>query len=277
MKIVESKFLGFCSGVNFAYNLVNKYLTKNSEVYLLKELVHNKDVNLELKRKGLKIVNEISEIPDEKILIAPAHGISLEDEEYSKKKRLKIVKATCPLVVKSLILGKKILKEDKNLIIIGEKNHQEIKYLYSHLKSPRTYLIDLNDEIPKLDGKTGVIIQTTQSFEIYEEIKKRIKSVIKNVEFYDTICSESLLRQKEIYQIAKKVDLLIVIGGKNSSNTKRLYELGNKLIRTYQIENEKEIKKEWFNKVKIVGIISGTSTPMQTIERVKKKCLELQL
>lgn len=276
MKIVESKFLGFCSGVNFAYNLVNKFLTENSEVYLLKELVHNKDVNLELKRKGLKIVNQISEIPDEKILIAPAHGMSLEDEEYAKKKKLKIVNATCPLVIKSLILGKKILNEDKNLIIIGEKNHQEIKYLYSHLKSSKTYLIDLNDEIPKINGKTGVIIQTTQSFQIYEEIKKRIKFTINNVEFYSTICSESLLRQKEVYEIAKKVDLLVVIGGKNSSNTKRLYELGNKQVRTHQIENENEIKKEWFDKVKVIGIISGTSTPKQTIERIKKKCLGLQ-
>lgn len=276
MRIVESKFLGFCSGVNFAYNLVNKFLSENGEVYLLKELVHNKDVNIELKRKGLKIVSEVSEIPDEKTLIAPAHGISLEDEEYAKKKKLKIVKATCPLVIKSLILGKKILKEDKNLIIFGEKNHQEIKYLYSHLKSPKTYLIDLYDEIPKIDGKTGVIIQTTQSFQIYEEIKKRIKSVITNVEFYNTICNESLLRQKEIFEIVKKVDILIVIGGKNSSNTKRLYELGNKLIKTYHIENVDDIKKEWFDNVEVIGIISGTSTPIQTIEKVKKKCLELQ-
>jgi len=276
MKIIEGKYLGFCSGVNFAYNLVNKVLNEEKEVYLLKELVHNKDVNLELKKKGLIIVDEISEVPENKILIAPAHGISLEDEEFAKKKNLKIINATCPLVIKSLILGKKVLEKNENLIIIGEKNHQEIKYLYSHLKSPKTYLIDSNDEIPEIKGKVGVIIQTTQSFEFYEEMKKRIKKTNKEVEFYNTICNESFLRQKEIYEIIKKVDILIVIGGKNSSNTKRLYEIGNKLIKTYQVENENEIKKDWFNGVKVVGIISGTSTPMETIEKVKKKCLELQ-
>jgi len=276
MKIVEGKYLGFCSGVNFAYNLVNKVLNEEKEVYLLKELVHNKDVNLELKKKGLIIVDEVSEVPENKILIAPAHGISLEDEEFAKKKNLKIINATCPLVIKSLILGKKVLEKNENLIIIGEKNHQEIKYLYSHLKSPKTYLIDSNDEIPEIKGKVGVIIQTTQSFEFYEEMKKRIKKTNKEVEFYNTICNESFLRQKEIYEIIKKVDILIVIGGKNSSNTKRLYEIGNKLIKTYQVENENEVKKDWFNGVKVVGIISGTSTPMETIEKVKKKCLELQ-
>ncbi len=276
MKIIESNYLGFCSGVNYAYNLVNKTLNKESEIYLLNELVHNKDVNYELKQKGLKIVNEISQIPEGKILIAPAHGISLEDEELAKKKKLKIINATCPLVIKSLVLGKKILKDGKNLIIIGEKNHQEIKYLLSHLRSSKTYLIDKNDDIPKIEGEVSVIIQTTQSFEFYEEMKKRIKLINDNVEFFDTICNESFIRQKEVYEIAKNVDLLIVVGGKNSSNTKRLYEIGSKLVKTYKIENENEIKKEWFNKVKVVGIISGTSTPIKIIQKVKEKCLKLQ-
>ncbi|MGC8943325.1 MAG: 4-hydroxy-3-methylbut-2-enyl diphosphate reductase [Caldisericia bacterium] len=276
MKIIESNYLGFCSGVNYAYNLVNKTLNKESEIYLLNELVHNKDVNSELKQKGLKIVNEISQIPEGKILIAPAHGISLEDEELAKKKKLKIINATCPLVIRSLVLGKKILKDGKNLIIIGEKNHQEIKYLLSHLRSSKTYLIDKNDDIPKIEGEIGVIIQTTQSFEFYEEMKKRIKLINDNVEFFDTICNESFIRQKEVYEIAKNVDLLIVVGGKNSSNTKRLYEIGSKLVKTYKIENENEIKKEWFNKVKVVGIISGTSTPIKIIQKVKEKCLKLQ-
>ena len=276
MEIIESRFLGFCNGVNYAYNLANKILNEKNEVYLLKELVHNKDVNSELREKGLEIVDEISRIPDDVTLITPAHGISLEEEDLAKKKRLKIIKATCPLVTKSLILGKKILKDGNDLIIIGEKNHQEIKYLYSYLKGSKTHLIDIDDEIPKIKGRVDVIIQTTQSYEFYEEMKKKIKSVNSDVEFFDTLCNESLLRQKEVYEISKKVDLLLVIGGKNSSNTKRLYEIGVKLIKTYQIENENEIKKDWFNGVKVVGIISGTSTPIKTIQNIKKKCLELQ-
>lgn len=276
MKIIKSKYLGFCSGVEFAYNLTNKILEREVEVYLLKELVHNKDVNLELKNKGLKIVNKINEVPESKILIAPAHGMTLEDEEIAKKTKLKIVRATCPFVIRSLLIGKKIVNNGDNLFIIGEKNHQEMKFLYSHLKSPKTYLIDKSDDIPKINEKIGVIIQTTQSVEYYDEMKKKISSVNKDVIFFDTLCKESFLRQKEILELVKKVDLLLVIGGKNSSNTKRLYEISSKYVKTYHIEDESELKKDWFNGVNCVGIISGTSTPIETINKVEKRCLELQ-
>lgn len=277
MEILESKFLGFCTGVKRAYKLVKNELSKGIKVYINKELVHNRDVNLELQKEGLVVVKDIKDIPDGSAYIIPAHGLSLEDFELAKKKNLRIIDATCPLVIKSLIIGKKVLQKGDFLFIIGEKNHQEIIFLFSNLKkSEKTFVIDEGDEIPNIEGKVSVIIQSTQSEEYYEKMKNKIKYKIKEVVFYDTICKESEKRQLEVKELAKNVDLLLVVGGKNSSNTKRLYEIGKRFVKTYHIENENEIKLEWFKNVKRVGIISGTSTPDSVIKRVKKKCLKLQ-
>lgn len=277
MEIIESRFLGFCSGVKRAYNLVKKELNRGIKVYINKELVHNRDVNLELQKEGLVVVKDIKEIPDDSTYIIPAHGLSHEEFELANKKNLRIIDATCPLVIKSLLIGKKILKRGDFLFIIGEKNHQEILFLYSNLKSEKTFVIDENDEVPNVKGNVGVIIQSTQSEDYYNKMKIKIKQKLTNVIFYNTICTESEKRQNEVIEIAKKVDLLLVVGGKISSNTKRLYEIGKRFVKTYHIENENEIELEWFKDVKIVGIVSGTSTPDFVIERVKEKCLKLQL
>ncbi|MDI6861709.1 MAG: 4-hydroxy-3-methylbut-2-enyl diphosphate reductase [Caldisericia bacterium] len=276
MEIIESKFLGFCSGVKRAYELVKKELNRRGKVYINKELVHNKDVNMELEREGLIVVRDLNEIPEKSTFIIPAHGLSFEEYMFANKKNLNIVDATCPLVIKSLIIGKKILQKGQFLFIIGEKNHQEIIFLYSNLKSEKTFVIDENDNIPHINGVVGVIVQTTQSEEFYKKMKNKISEKIKNVVFYDTICKESKKRQIEVEEVAKKVDLLLVIGGKNSSNTKRLYEIGKKFVKTYHIENEDEIENDWFINIKKVGIVSGTSTPDFVIERIKEKCLKLQ-
>ncbi|MCX8095500.1 MAG: 4-hydroxy-3-methylbut-2-enyl diphosphate reductase [Caldisericia bacterium] len=276
MEIIESKYLGFCSGVKRAYKLVKEKLNKGTKVYINKELVHNKDVNIELEKEGLIISKNIEEIPDNSIYTVPAHGLSLDDFKIANNKNLIIIDATCPFVIKSLKIGKKVLQEGKYLFIVGEKTHQEIIFLYSNLKGERTFVIDENDEIPYINGKVGVIIQSTKSEEYYEHMKNKIKAKVKDVVFYNTICKESQKRQMEVKELAKKVDILLVIGGKNSSNTKRLYEIGKKFVKTYHIENENEIERQWFIDVKRVGIISGTSTPNFIIEKVKEKCLKLQ-
>lgn len=276
MKIIISKYIGFCSGVKRAYRLVKEELEKNGYVYINKELVHNKDVNKELEKEGLLIVKDLKSIPDGSTFVIPAHGLSEEDLKIAISKKFKIIDATCPLVIRSLNIGRKIIESGDYLFIIGEKNHQEIIFLYSNLKSDKTFVIDENDDIPNINGRVGVIIQTTQSEEYYDMMKEKISKLIKDVVFYDTICIESKKRQIEAIKLAKKVDLLLIVGGKNSSNTKRLYEIANKYVKAYHIENETEIDNHWFENVSKVGIISGTSTPDEIIERVKERCLKLQ-
>ena len=276
MEIILSKNIGFCSGVLFAYKLSLKALEEEKEVYMLGELVHNKDVNRELAEKGLRVVKSVKEVPDGKTLILPAHGARKEDVELGKRKNLKLIHATCPFVERSLKIGRKVLKEGNSLFILGEKNHAEVRYLYSYLKNDRTFALDKEDGIPEVKGKVEVIIQSTMSENFYNLMKERIIKKNKFVTFHNTLCMESVKRQREVKKLSKKVDLLLVVGGLNSSNTKRLYEIGKMYIAAYHIETERDIRPEWFKGVKVVGIVSGTSTPMRIIEKVKKRCLELQ-
>jgi len=276
MEIILSKNIGFCSGVLFAYKLSLKALEEEKEVYMLGELVHNKDVNRELAEKGLRVVKSVKEVPDGKTLILPAHGARKEDVELGKRKNLKLIPATCPFVERSLKIGRKVLKEGNSLFILGEKNHAEVRYLYSYLKNDRTFALDKEDGIPEVKGKVEVIIQSTMSENFYNLMKERIIKKNKFVTFHNTLCMESVKRQREVKKLSKKVDLLLVVGGLNSSNTKRLYEIGKMYIAAYHIETERDIRPEWFKGVKVVGIVSGTSTPMRIIEKVKKRCLELQ-
>ena len=276
MEIILSKNIGFCSGVLFAYKLSLKALVEEKEVYMLGELVHNKDVNRELAEKGLRVVKSVKEVPDGKTLILPAHGARKEDVELGKRKKLKLIHATCPFVERSLKIGRKVLKEGNSLFILGEKNHAEIRYLYSYLKNDRTFALGKEDGIPEVKGKVEVIIQSTMSENFYNLMKERIIKKNKFVTFHNTLCMESVKRQREVKKLSKKVDLLLVVGGLNSSNTKRLYEIGKIYTTAHHIETERDIRPEWFKGVKVVGIVSGTSTPMRIIEKVKKRCLELQ-
>jgi len=276
MEIILSKNIGFCSGVLFAYKLSLKALVEEKEVYMLGELVHNKDVNRELAEKGLRVVKSVKEVPDGKTLILPAHGARKEDVELGKRKKLKLIHATCPFVERSLKIGRKVLKEGNSLFILGEKNHAEVRYLYSYLKNDRTFALDKEDEIPEVKGKVEVIIQSTMSENFYNLMKERIIKKNKFVTFHNTLCMESVKRQREVRKLSKRVDLLLVVGGLNSSNTKRLHEIGKMYTTAYHIETERDIRPEWFKGVKVVGIVSGTSTPMRIIEKVKKRCLELQ-
>jgi len=276
MEIILSKNIGFCSGVLFAYKLSLKALEEEKEVYMLGELVHNKDVNRELAEKGLRVVKSVKEVPDGKTLILPAHGARKEDVELGKRKNLKLIHATCPFVERSLKIGRKVLKEGNSLFILGEKNHAEVRYLYSYLKNDRTFALDKEDGIPEVKGKVEVIIQSTMSENFYNLMKERIIKKNKFVTFHNTLCMESVKRQREVKKLSKKVDLLLVVGGLNSSNTKRLHEIGKMYTTAYHIETERDIRPEWFKGVKVVGIVSGTSTPMRIIEKVKKRCLELQ-
>lgn len=276
IQIMLSENIGFCSGVLFAYKLSLKTLSEEKEVYMLGELVHNRDVNRELKEKGLKVVKSVNEVPDGKTLILPAHGAKKEDIELGKRKKLKLVPATCPFVERSLRIGREVLSRGNYLFILGEKNHAEVRFLYSYLKGEKTWALRKEDSVPRVDGRVEVIIQSTMSEEFYSLMKKRILEKNKDVTFYNTLCTESLKRQREVVELAKKVDLLLVVGGLNSSNTRRLYEIGRKYTISHHIESEKDIKSEWFKNIKRVGIISGTSTPLRIIERIKKRCLELQ-
>ncbi len=279
MKIIIAKNAGFCPGVNNAIKKVIEISEKTKKkVYTLGPLIHNKDVIKSLEEKEIKAVEDIGEIDDFKnsILVIRAHGIPPELEEKIKKTGIEVIDATCPLV-KNV---HKIIQEYKEkgyiTIIVGDKNHAEVIGLKGYA-GENSYVISSKEEaynLPFLE-KANIVSQTTQEEEFFYEIVEVIKPKIKEIVISNTICNPTKLRQKETYEYSRNCDLVIVIGGKHSANTQRLFQITSKLAKkSILIENENEIDFEKIKNKNTIFITAGASTPGWLIERVEKKIKE---
>jgi len=271
MEIYVARSAGFCYGVKRAIKLAKKTLEENKNIYCytLGPIIHNPSVVNDLEKDGLKVVNNISDVK-EGVLVIRSHGISKEEKEYIKKnKAIKVVDATCPFVEKALAIIELLKKERYYIFYLGDKNHPEVKGLLSYIENDAFVFLNV-DEIPeKKFKKVGLISQTTQKLELLQSAVKKLLPLCEELRVYNTICKTTTVRQKEAKELAKKVDLMIVLGGKMSSNTKKLTEIcKEELEKTYHIETVKELKKSWFKGVKKVGITAGASTPKEHIQEV---------
>ncbi|MDR0401892.1 MAG: 4-hydroxy-3-methylbut-2-enyl diphosphate reductase [Endomicrobium sp.] len=277
-KIKITDNAGFCFGVERAINLIEKVINKNREVYTIGPIIHNPQEVERLEKKNVKVLTDIDKIKN-CFLILRTHGIPyLLYKKLRKNKSINIIDATCPFVKKTqkIIsrLGNSIKSKNEMIIIIGERSHPEIIALMSYNKSCSKCVViesiveaqNFNDKCCKLN----VITQTTQTLENFENIIKILKKRYK-IKAYNTICKTTFERQKSAKDLAKCVDLMIVIGGKNSSNTMKLFKACSLNTSTYHIETEKELKKKWLLNVKKIGLTAGTSTPYWIIKRVEKK------
>jgi 4-hydroxy-3-methylbut-2-enyl diphosphate reductase len=261
---------GFCFGVKRAIDLVEKTLNEKSEVYTLGPIIHNPQEVKRLKENGVKILNDIDCVKSGCIILR-THGISLELRNRLEKDRtLYIIDATCPFVKKAQDIIKNLSSQETTIIIVGENSHPEVEALVSYgagkcvvIESPKEAL-----EF-KGTGELNIVSQTTQTPQnfnvIVEILKKRFK-----VNIYNTICKATLERQESAKKLAKKVDLMIVIGGKNSGNTTRLAEICKAQTKTYHIETIDELDDKWFNNIKTVGLTAGASTPHNIIKSVQR-------
>jgi 4-hydroxy-3-methylbut-2-enyl diphosphate reductase len=262
---------GFCFGVKRAIDLVEKTLNEKPEVYTLGPIIHNPQEVKRLKDKGVKILNDIDCVKSGCIILR-THGISLELlNRLEKDKTLYIIDATCPFVKKAQDIIKKLSSQETTIVIVGENSHPEVEALISYgaekcvvIENPREAL-----EFKGI-GELNIVSQTTQTPQnfnvIVEILKKRFK-----VNIYNTICEATLERQEAAKKLAKKVDLMIVIGGKNSGNTTRLAEICKAQTKTYHIETIDELDDKWFNNIKTVGLTSGASTPDNIIKSVQRR------
>lgn len=283
MKVTIAKHAGFCWGVQRAIDLADKtinnpdYLNKN--IYSLHLLVHNSQVIDRLKEKGLKVIDKLGKIKNEDVIIFSAHGVPPSEIEKAKLKKLHIVDTTCPRVKKVQILAKKLVEKGYSLIIIGDKNHPEVKGVKKWTGRKGRVISsvkELNIKHLKSD-KIGVVMQTTQDEENVNKILSKIhKRKIKDLVIYDTICDATKKRQKATKELAQKVDLMLVIGDKKSANTKRLFKISSKeKVKTYFVQTEKNLNKNWFKNVKHVGLTAGASTPEWVIINILKKVKSL--
>jgi 4-hydroxy-3-methylbut-2-enyl diphosphate reductase len=275
LKIFLANPRGFCAGVVRAIDIVNRSLEKyGPPIYVRHEIVHNKYVVESLRKKGARFVNELDEVPEGAITIFSAHGVAKKVFEQAELHGLDVVDATCPLVEKVHEEGRKYYKNGMEVVLIGHKNHPEVVGTMGQVPGNVKLISSIQDALdfePADTKRISYITQTTLSIDDTSEIVNILKTRfpdIKGPNLKD-ICYATQNRQTAIRQIAKKVDLILVVGSKNSSNSNRLCEIGEAVnVPSYLVENKESLKLEWFKNAKNVGISAGASAPEVLVDEL---------
>jgi len=273
-KITIAKTAGFCFGVKRAYDLTCVNSKDCDNVFILGKLVHNNDVCLDLKKRGIKEKKSIAQIKDGTVIFT-AHGVGPGLYEKAVQNGIKVIDTTCPKVIKAQRLAKAYAEKGCQVLIFGDKNHKEVKSIQEWTKNTAK-VISSAEELKKINPdkkkKYVLVSQTTQNVQEFKEIVAWLKKNIKNFEYFNTICPSTDERQSEVRVLAAKNDLVIVIGGPDSANSRRLFEISRELNpKTYFVENAKQLKKNWFGGIKKVAISAGASTPSWIIDEVVSK------
>ncbi len=273
MKINLAKSAGFCFGVKRALDIAFKTIASGARVYMLGDIVHNEDVVKQLKKAGVKKVNRLAPGKN-RIFLIRAHGTDIATFEKAKNLGYRIVDATCPMVKEIHKIACQAEKKGYQIIVIGDKEHDEVRGILKQLKN-KAIVIDGLKNIPwkclKKIKKAAVVVQSTQNVEKVTEIVSILEKHIPHLKFFNTICQPTRTKQSEIKTMPLCNDVMIIIGSKNSANTQRLYEISKSLNeKSYWLASEKEIKQAWFKGVKSVGVTAGASTPEDTIRKVVK-------
>ena len=272
MEILVAKTAGFCFGVKKAIDRTFAIADKQSEgIYTFGPLIHNPQVIERLKEKGVIPTDDIY-CDAIKALIIRTHGMPLHLMEKAVQQGYELIDATCPFVKKAQQYAKLLQEDGYHVVILGDKEHPEVKGLMSYAGEGGTIVTNGREELPALGNKVGVVVQTTQPVEALKKLVSRIIEQSKEIKVYNTICSSTALRLKETEEMARKVDVMIVVGGRNSANTTQLANLCSSIpIKTYHIETADELDRRWFEGAEKVGITAGASTPDWIIEDVKKR------
>ena len=275
-KLILATPRGFCAGVDRAIHVVEKALEKfGSPIYVRHEIVHNRYVVETLKSKGVIFVDEVDEVPEGSVVIFSAHGVADHIYQDAEAKHLQVVDATCPLVRKVHFSAKRHFNAGRHIILIGHAGHAEVEGTLGQLPEGAITLIRNEEDIEKLsfqDGKEiAYITQTTLSVAETRKIIAKLKEKFPNIigpEAGD-LCYATGNRQAAVLDLCSQVDLLLVVGAKNSSNSSRLMELGlEQGIKSHLIESVHDLDPEWFHGVETVGLSSGASAPEILVQEV---------
>lgn len=271
MKTVLAPKAGFCFGVKRALDLAMKTAKESKKnIYTLGPLIHNPQVVEDLSEKGIKVVRDLSEIP-EGVIIVRSHGVGPEVFKIANERGLQIIDATCPFVKKAQELAREFNEQGYQVIVVGDREHPEVTGIIGWT-GQKGIVVETPEQALKLStmNKIGIISQTTQPEENFRRIVSVLREKAEEVKTYNTICHATRDRQDAAVELAKKVDVIIVVGGKNSANTKKLARLCSDTgTPTFHIETAEEIQKEWLEGKQTIGITAGASTPDWIIEEVK--------
>lgn len=270
MEILVAKNAGFCFGVKRAINMAYDCLKQGERhIYTLGPIIHNPQVVEELEKSGISKVNAVEDIIDGAVIIR-SHGVTAHEMDIIKDKGIKVVDATCPFVKKTHEDVELLAKQGYSVIVVGEKEHPEVKGILSYGGKDIIAAASVEElkDMPK-KKKIGIVAQTTQSIENLQAIVAFCLRQASELKVFNTICNATSVRQQESIELAREVDCMIVVGGRNSANTNRLADICRKIQpKTYHIEVPEELNQIHFNGAKKVGITAGASTPKLIIEKV---------
>ncbi|OGB87534.1 4-hydroxy-3-methylbut-2-enyl diphosphate reductase [candidate division WOR-1 bacterium RIFCSPLOWO2_02_FULL_46_20] len=274
VQILIARYSGFCEGVERAYQIALEQTKTGQPVFMLGNLVHNTQVIEKLKSLNVKTVKSVAEIPagSKGTLLISAHGVSPQVYEEAKGLGLGIIDTTCAWVKKAQRIAEESNEEDRTVIIVGDKGHAEVKGLVGWAGGRAQVIENIKDMDKIGGGKVSVIAQTTQAEEHFKKIVAAIRNKTKDVKEFNTICGATSKRQNAAVELAKKVDLILVIGDKMSANTKRLSELCSQTgTATHQIQTVAELDSTWLKGKTKIGLTAGASTPDWVVQEVVAK------
>ena len=273
MEIHVANSAGFCFGVKRAVRMaLDAAKTENGPVYMLGDIVHNEHVVRELSEAGVQVIDSLEEIQTGTLLIR-AHGAVPEIYETARKKGLKIIDATCSLVLEIHKIARQLQEEGYTIVIIGDHGHDEVVGIAGQVES--AIIVSSPEEaMEKIDKVTriGIVVQSTQDIHNVQKIVCTLAGKCRELRFFDTICYTATNHQRDLRELPPKNDIMIIIGSYTSANTCRLTQISKELNpRTYQVESADNVMSEWFDGVNSVGVSAGASTPESIIEEVIKK------
>lgn len=270
LEITVAKRAGFCFGVKRAVDLAFQTAKKGRHVYTLGPIIHNPQVIDQLQRQGVCPVDSPDD-PRIGTIIIRTHGVPREVSDDLSARGLTVIDATCPFVKKAQQYTRLLTEEGYQVVIIGDREHPEVQGLISYAGN-NVIVVNTNDPVPRLKGKVGVVVQTTQPPGVLRNFVSAVVGQVKELKVYNTICNSTALRLKETEKMAKKADVMIVVGGRNSANTAQLAQLCRSLsIPTHHIETSSEIRDDWFHGKRKIAITAGASTPEWIIKDVKER------
>ena len=276
MEIEVAKSYGFCFGVKRAIKIAEE----NPGSSTLGPLIHN---NMEIERLkrdfDVSLATTLDDVKSGEATVKRTHGIPKNDLKKLKEKGGRVIDATCPFVTKPQQIVEQMSEEGYDIVIFGDVNHPEIKGVMSYASGP-VYAVLSVDDIAELHLKERValVAQTTRKIEEYNKIINYLVPRHKEVRVFNTICNATFENQDAARELAQRADVMIVVGGKQSSNTKQLYSICRSFCEdSYHIESEEELEKEWFDSKRLCGITAGASTPEWIIERVIGKIREFKV
>ncbi len=277
MKIILAKRAGFCFGVKRATQMAFEAAGKDQKTFTLGPIIHSPQVVQKLEEMGVGVVKDLSGVADGTVIIR-SHGVLASEMEEAQQKQLEIVDATCPFVKKAQEHVKYLSEAGYDVLVVGDADHPEVQGIVSY-GTDKVYVVASGEQVKKLPkmSKMGVVAQTTQSFDNLKSVVTECLRRGGEVRVFNTICDATAVRQQEATELAHQVDCMIVIGGFNSANTRRLAEICTEIqSRTYHIETANEIDCSWFQGVETVGVTAGASTPKWIIDEVLERLEECQ-